>query len=77
MVDPGGQFSFPMVLIEVITLLATTNINYHQMYIYTFKIVLSLSLSLSLFQDALVPAYPKILGDEKNSFIRGELEMFL
>lgn len=28
-------------------------------------------------QDALIPAYPKISNDEKNRFIRDELEIFL
>ena len=41
----------------------------------------SLSLSLSHYllslQDALVANYPKLADDEKNSYVREELEIFL
>ena len=42
---------------------------------------LSLSLSFILtnssLQDALVANYPKLANDEKNSYVREELEIFL
>ena len=38
----------------------------------------SLSLSfISSLQDALVANYPKLASDEKNSYVREELEIFL
>ena len=30
-----------------------------------------------LFQDALVAAFPKVPDDEKNNFVRTELEVFI